>query len=227
MNDVAVVIAAYENQSSLMYALRSLARQRSSIDHLVVVDDGSCTPLNLGLAPQWFPRSTALQIIRQDSNRGPAYARNEGVRATTCKYISFLDHDDLAHPLKIERQLQSLQAGADIVVPLAQSFSQLSENLTPLTFGDAYAMPIGLMMRRVAFERLGGFKGVFGGDDMELVMNAKLNGMVIDFLEETLLYRRVGESNLSLRIDRRLTMLRAASAALKLLGKSQVYNDAG
>jgi len=215
VNGIAVIIAAYEKQSSLMYALRSLARQRTSIDHVVVVDDGSRIPLNLGLAPQWFPRSTLLQVVREEINQGPAHARNKGVRTTTCKYISFLDHDDLAHPLKIARQLQTLKRGADIVVPLAQSFSQLSENLTPLTFGDPYAMPIGLMMRRVAFERLGGFKDVFGGDDMELVMSAKLSGLRIEYSNEVLLYRHVGETNLSLKIDRRLTMLRAASAAVK------------
>ena len=130
-------------------------------------------------------------------------------------YISFLDHDDLAHPLKIERQLQCLRAGADVVGPLARSFTQLLENLTPATFGDPYAMPIGLMMRRSAFEQLGGMKDIFGGDDMELIMNARMNGLQIEFLEEVLLYRRVGESNLSLKIDRRRAMLRAASSALK------------
>ena len=96
MNDVAVVIAAYEDQSSLLCALRSLARQRTIVDHVVVVDDGSCTPLNLGLAVQWFSPATKLEIIRQDPNQGPASARNRGVSATTCMYISFLDHDDLA-----------------------------------------------------------------------------------------------------------------------------------
>jgi glycosyltransferase involved in cell wall biosynthesis len=196
-------------------ALRSLARQQTGVDHVVVVDDGSCTPLNLGLAVQWFSSATKLEIIRQDPNQGPASARNRGVSATTCTYISFLDHDDLAHPLKIERQLQCLRAGADVVVPLALSFSQLSENLTPATFGDPYAMPIGLMMRRSKFERLGGMKDIFGGDDMELIMNARMSGLRIEFLEEVLLYRRVGESNLSLKIDRRRAMLRAASAALK------------
>lgn len=215
MNDVAVVIAAYEDQSSLLGALRSLARQRTIVDHVVVVDDGSCTPLNLGLAHQWFSPATKLEIIRQDPNQGPASARNRGVFATNCMYVSFLDHDDLAHPLKIERQLQFLRSGADVVVPLALSFSQLSENLTPVTFGDPYAMPIGLMMRRSAFKQLGGMKNIFGGDDMELIMNARMSGMQIEFMEEVLLYRRVGESNLSLKIDRRRAMLRAASSALK------------
>jgi len=65
------------------------------------------------------------------------------------------------------------------------------------------------------FEQLGGMKDIFGGDDMELIMNARMSGLQIEFLDEVLLYRRVGESNLSLKIDRRRAMLRAANAALK------------
>lgn len=212
---MAVVIAAYEEQSSLMCALRSLARQRTAVAHVIVVDDGSRTPLNLGLACQWFSSSTKLDLIRQDPNKGPASARNLGVSATACTYISFLDHDDLAHPSKVEIQLEYLRAGADVVVPLASSFSHLSANLMPVTFGEPYAMPIGLMMRRSVFDQLGGLKDIPGGDDMELIMNARMSGLRIEFMNKVLLYRRVGESNLSLKIHRRRTMLRAASAALK------------
>jgi len=214
LNDIGVVIPAYQNQTVLSQALRSLARQKAQPSEVVVVDDGSATPLHLDFASQWFSRSTKLQLLRTQTNGGSAAARNLGVSATSSSVICFLDHDDLAHPRKLERQMLCLRQGAEVVVPLSQSFTQLSEGFNPVVFGEPYVLPISLMMKRTLFDRLGGMKEVFGGDDMQLLMSARLSGARITILDEVLTYRRVGRSNLSLKIDRRRAMLGAVKAAV-------------
>lgn len=96
---VSVVIPFYKNKEWLYEALNSVDNQTYLPDEVIVVDDGSKEDiLDLKLS------NIALKVIRQ-VNKGPAAARNAGIREAMGQYVAFLDSDDIWHPQKIERQL--------------------------------------------------------------------------------------------------------------------------
>lgn len=111
---VSVIIPTFNRQEQLASALDSVMSQTVKLHEIVVVDDGSTdgTPDTL----QKFARlhlDLRLIVIRQ-KNRGPAAARNAGIKVATGELVAFLDDDDVWHPEKLERQLTVLADRADI-----------------------------------------------------------------------------------------------------------------
>jgi len=103
---ISVVIPCKGRQSELLRAIDTVLAQTLPAYEIVVVDDGSTTPLSV-------PQHPAVTLIRQN-NTGPAGARNTGVRNATGDWIALLDSDDTWYPNKLERQWQLAQAtGAD------------------------------------------------------------------------------------------------------------------
>lgn len=52
---------------------------------------------------------TDIIIVEDKNQRGPAWARNHGLRKSDNRYIAFLDADDLWEPDKLERQLVKMK----------------------------------------------------------------------------------------------------------------------
>lgn len=87
-----VVIPTFARPRELAACLESLARvdyRRASFE-VLVVDDGSTTPLNEVVAG--FTDRLDITLIRQD-NAGPAAARNAGGRRAKGDFLVFIDDD--------------------------------------------------------------------------------------------------------------------------------------
>jgi glycosyltransferase involved in cell wall biosynthesis len=98
-------------------ALPSALRQSDVSLELVVVDDGSSDGTAERLAALADPR---MRVIRHESSRGVAAARNAGIRAARGAWVAFLDDDDLWAPHKLRAQLdEASEAGADVVYAAA------------------------------------------------------------------------------------------------------------
>lgn len=85
----ALVINTYEQARFLADSIGSALAQSHPFDEIIVVDDGSTD-----CPDEIVARYPGVRLIRQQ-NAGLAAARNTGLRATTCRYIVFLDADDL------------------------------------------------------------------------------------------------------------------------------------
>lgn len=110
---ISTIIATHDRPRFLLEALDSLAAQRLPPSEVIVVDDGS-GPATRGALTRWQARPAAaafaLRYVRQ-RNRGPAAARNRGLRASRGAGIHFMDDDDLMAPAALQHLAQAL-AGA-------------------------------------------------------------------------------------------------------------------
>ncbi|MGE5590095.1 MAG: glycosyltransferase family 2 protein [Bacillota bacterium] len=93
MNDITVIIPAYNAaaylRESIESAQRALGSQR---ERIIVVDDGS-TDSTFDEA-----RESGVRCIRHASNRGISSALNTGIAAAETKYVAWLSSDDLYTP---------------------------------------------------------------------------------------------------------------------------------
>ena len=107
---VSVIIPTYNRQDVLVRALRSVCRQSVRCEEIVVVDDAS-TDGSREAVEAGFDRCgpPAIRWFRLPSNRGPAAARNFGIRQARCGMIAFLDSDDHWRPKKLERQAETME----------------------------------------------------------------------------------------------------------------------
>jgi len=94
MSRVSVVVPSYDNPDTIGATLASVAAQTRPADEILVVDDGSPTPVATTIG-EAFPQ---VRVIRLAENRGVQAARNAGYAAATGDRLLFLDADDLLAP---------------------------------------------------------------------------------------------------------------------------------
>jgi glycosyltransferase involved in cell wall biosynthesis len=100
---VSVVIPTYNRAELLSRALVSVAEQTLKCSEIIVVYDGSTDSTLDFLNELLCTTEMDLKVIKQ-SNKGPAAARNCGIKSSKNEYIAFLDSDDHWHKKKIEMQ---------------------------------------------------------------------------------------------------------------------------
>lgn len=103
MPTVSVVIPLYNARDVIRETVQSVLAQTWKDYEIVVIDDGSTD----GSGDVVRSLGPALRYIRQE-NGGVARARNRGIATSTGVYIALLDHDDLWHPTKLEKQMAML-----------------------------------------------------------------------------------------------------------------------
>jgi glycosyltransferase involved in cell wall biosynthesis len=106
--DISVVLPTHDRPVYLADAIASVLAQTVTTWELVVVDNGSSTPVVV-------PPDGRIQVVRLPVNQGPARARNVGVARTRSASVAFLDDDDQYTPERLAIGLQGLR-GAPVAV---------------------------------------------------------------------------------------------------------------
>lgn len=113
MERVSVIIPAYNAERTLRETLESVLDQTYGDLEIIVVDDGSTDGTEASVKD--YAEQRRIQYIKRE-NGGIAAGRNTGLRASTGKFVSLLDHDDLWDRNKIERQVKFIEnSGADFI----------------------------------------------------------------------------------------------------------------
>lgn len=102
---VTVVIPVYNGSNYLREAIDSVLNQTYSNIEIIVVNDGSDDNGETEKAALEYGDS--IQYICKE-NGGVATALNEGIRCMHGDYFSWLSHDDIFYPEKVEKQLSVL-----------------------------------------------------------------------------------------------------------------------
>ena len=111
---VSVVIPTHNRPGQLGRAIASALEQDHADVDVVVVDDGSEPPAELGR----FEADDQVRLVRLESNRGVSAARNRGAAEASGRYVTFLDDDDMLLPGVISRSLAAI-AASDLPKPVA------------------------------------------------------------------------------------------------------------
>lgn len=93
---VSVIVPFYNNHETIDETLRSIEAQTYPSIEIIVVDDGS-NKYNNNALKQILLNRPYVQLIEQ-SNKGPASARNTGAYQASGVYFCFLDSDDVIKP---------------------------------------------------------------------------------------------------------------------------------
>lgn len=125
-----VVIPTRDRPERLAATLRALARQDCTDFGVIVVDDGSRTPLAAA------PDGLTVRFLRNARSLGPGLSRNRGVAASVARDIVFVDDDCVADPALIGHHRAAL-AGDGPVVSLGPILSAPGRRLAPWTHWDA------------------------------------------------------------------------------------------
>lgn len=109
-NSITVIIPVYNSAATLARCLDSVFSQTFAPNQVVIINDGSTDSSNK-VAEKYKDR---IEYIEQ-TNQGPAAARNAGLKTARGVYVAFLDADDYWHQEFLSNCVEFLGKYKDVV----------------------------------------------------------------------------------------------------------------
>lgn len=107
---LSIVIPCYNDMHSIKTAVDSALNQTYKHKEIIIVDDGS----NLETKKVLNALKPSIHSLIVQENKGPAAARNVGIRNAAGKYIMVLDADDYFEVDFAEKAIQVLKSNSNI-----------------------------------------------------------------------------------------------------------------
>ena len=197
---VSVIIPTHNRRGLVTEAVKSVLEQDFADFELVMVDDGSTD----GTADDFADlRDGRLMVLRQE-NRGVSAARNAGVAVSSGALVAFLDSDDIWLPGKLSAQVRFFDSNPKISIcqteelwvrngrrvnprkKHAKRSGWIFRHCLPLCI----VSPSAVMMRRSAFDVLGGFdESMRACEDYDLWLRASLRYEIVTPAEPLIVKR--------------------------------------
>jgi GT2 family glycosyltransferase len=200
--DVSIIIPTYNRKEELTKLLSSLKAQTlpQRKCEIIVIDDGSCDT-----TAEFLQREQAagtLTFSVQD-HRGPGAARNMGMKMAQGKIFVFTDTDCIPHPHWLENLIRPFAdgtvgaaGGPEIPDPEEPILSRCFQFVmtSPLTTGGLrgakkqlaryYPRTFNMAVSRKAYEKTGGFKEWYHGEDVEMSFRIKEAGFKLIYCDD-------------------------------------------
>ena len=107
---VSVIIPTYNKAQFLKKALESILNQTYREVEVILINDGSTD--NTAEIVKSFNDPRIIYVWQ--GNKGPAVARNTGIKKAKGKYVAFLDSDDLWLKEKLEKQVEFMEKNPEV-----------------------------------------------------------------------------------------------------------------
>ena len=198
---VSVIIPVWNCEAYLRECIESVLGQTVPPDEVIVVDDGS-TDSSAAIAHSF---GGPVRVVSQ-ANAGQAAATAHGVSLADGDYLAFNDADDLWVPTKLEWQLEAMSTdpALELAYGLCEQFvspeldEELQRRFAPPTAVLPGALPQASLVRRGAFDRVGGFNPALrGAGATDWMGRAAEAGVVRLMLDRVALRRRLHPNNYS------------------------------
>jgi glycosyltransferase involved in cell wall biosynthesis len=203
--DISVVVPARDREACILDLLRALDEQTLERDRfeVVVVDDGS-TDRTPELVSAWVSADPARRRIVRGEGRGPAAARNAGIREVRSAWIAFTDSDTIPDPTWLEAALEAVarlgvQALEGVVEPWpAEAVGPYTHQIDSAD-GGRY-MTANMIYHRDVLQHVGGFDEHFCApflEDSDLAFRVMDAGFAIAYAPEVRVRHRVERQSLA------------------------------
>ena len=212
---ITAIVPVYNGRRFLRAALDSVLAQTLPPCELIVIDDGS-TDGSLDELAGLPPSGVPVRVLRQ-ANAGQSAARNHAVRSAEGEFLAFLDQDDLWAPDHLEALVAPLLAnpaagwaysdfdeidfdGFLVTRAFLQTFGvrHPKRTIVDCIRADLMVLPSASLLRRAAFESVGGFDEALSGyEDDDLFVRFFRSGWEQLFVDRPLARFRVHASGSS------------------------------
>lgn len=103
---VSVIIPMYNSEKYIIQCLNSVLHQTYKNIEIIIIDDCS---QDASLKLVKGVKDERIKICCLSENKGPAVARNAGIKLATGEYICFIDSDDIWLKDKVEKQVKFME----------------------------------------------------------------------------------------------------------------------
>ena len=191
-----VGISTRDRRGSLLRCLRSLQHAWPWLDQVIVVDDGSATPIEPGLrAELGADLPPGLTVVRNDAPAGPTAGRNRIAREARTPWILYLDDDAvLLSPHAVSAGIGVLERDPAVAIVAYPQADEEGTLLPPQAQPSTATLParvrtfIGFahLVRRDAVQAAGGYREILqiNGEERELSLRLLDAGQHVVYLPD-------------------------------------------
>lgn len=166
---VSVLVTVYNREAYLAQTLRSILASSFRDFEVVVVDDCS-RDQSAAIAENIAAEDQRVRVVRNETNLGDYGNRMKAASLACGAYLKYVDSDDLIYPHTLNVMVDAMERNSSVALALSHSLSEDEEPypwiLTPtesyrkhfLGRGCFSCGPTGAIIRRTAFEEVGGFR---------------------------------------------------------------------
>lgn len=225
---VSVVLIFFNAEAFICEAVESVLAQTVSDLELILVDDGSSDG-STAIARDYAEYHSRIHYIDHPGheNCGMSASRNLGARSGTAPFLAFIDADDVWQPDKLAEQLAILEANpeaalvcgallywsswqgaeaanSDRLVLTGNMADRLlhppEAAMTLYPLGSTPGAGVDFLVRRTAFEAVGGFENCFRGlyEDQAFLLKIYLRHPVFISGRPWIMYRQHGTSSVAI-----------------------------
>lgn len=211
MSDVAIsiIMAEYNTHPShLRRAIKSILTQTFSDFEFIIIDDGTKNDLK-SIVGEFNDKR--IRVVKNPRNMGLVYSLNSGIRHARGKYIARMDTDDIALPLRLEKQYLFITEHPqfDVVGTKAIEFSGRQKfgilgrggekSRRSISYGDSLVHP-SVLVKKDTLLSVGCYDNYYRAEDLALWCKMLLNNHRLYVIDEALLHYRVDPSDYSKRV---------------------------
>lgn len=207
-----VLMSVYKNDDPnfLDIALKSIYEdQTRKPDEIVVVFDGPLTDgLYRVLNDFAKDKEEVVKYYPQEINRGLGEALRIGSEHCTGDYIFRMDSDDISHPQRFEKQISYIESNSQVDVvgtDIAEFYAnpnegELRTRVCPKDHDGIVRMGkkrnpmnhVTVCIKKSALQKCGGYESLLLLEDYYLWLKMIVAGCVLNNINETLVYVRIG-----------------------------------
>jgi len=173
---VSALITVYNRDRYLAAAVDGVLAQTMQDFEVIIVDDGS-TDGSVEIAQNYAAREARIRFFRNERNLGDYPNRNRAASVASGRYLKYVDADDIVYPHCLQTMVEGMEKCPEAALGLAWSVLDPPQPYpfmsSPAEVYRAHYLgrsllgvgPSAAIIRRDAFEAVGGFTGrQFVGD---------------------------------------------------------------
>lgn len=176
---VSVLTTVYNRAKFLGECIESVQQSQFTDYEHIIVDDGS-TDDSVATARRYAAGDTRIKVFVNDQNLGDYPNRNQAAKHASGKYLKYLDADDLHGPWILNVMVDAMErfpdAGFGIIdhgknvptFPVHLTGSQAQDDFYSKRRNIFNRSPINAIIKREAFQMVGGFSGKRMVGDFEM-----------------------------------------------------------
>lgn len=221
---VSLVIVNHNAKEYSELCLNSVLNSDYPNFEIIIVDNGS-EDGSLEFFREISKSKPNINVIRNEENRGPSAARNQGIEKAKGKYVAFLDNDTTVHPLWLNEAIKVFESNSkigacqcklillgtdnviDSVGEYLGQFGFLVHVVTPGEEKDVgqydniteifAAKSAGMIARKDVLNKIGGFDDDFFiyAEESDLCWRVWLQGYRVVLIPNSIVYHKFGLSS--------------------------------
>jgi glycosyltransferase involved in cell wall biosynthesis len=198
---VSILTTVYNREKYIGACIESVLDSTYTNWELIIVDDQSKDG-SVAIAKEYAAKDSRIKVYVNENNLGDYPNRNQAASLAKGKYLKYLDADDLIYPHGLGVMVETMDAHPDCALGISQ---QVAEDLKPYPFvmtphetfqreflkrGVLGLGPTGTIIRRDAFEAIGGFTGTRYIGDTELWYSLAMRFPVVKMVPGLVFWRQ-------------------------------------